>query len=179
MKTSENNHISWNSFEQLFRDNGTLLVGLNWEHIKHLPVTTHYHATIPEKWFTVWYAIRNETGIQFAEYRDSGAYPLDITQASDYMATIDPERDIKIDSIAHQFRIGNSTEPDQIVVWRTPNSRTVILDGNHRAVASLRNQGQASSPANDSLHAHSGFQVFAIHGSDDASLLPDLIHHRG
>lgn len=106
MKTSENNRISLNSFENLFRYNDTLLVGLDWEQAKDLIVTVNYYAAIPEDWFTVWYAIRNENNMRFAEYRDAGAYPLNIKQANIHMATIDPERDAKIDNIAHHPRIG-------------------------------------------------------------------------
>jgi hypothetical protein len=63
-------------------------------------------------------------------------------------------------------RIDNATAPEILVLpcYRTRTGKSLLLDGNHRAIAAFRSKRDVR------------LMIFAVTGADNPLLLPDLIH---
>lgn len=152
--------VPWAQFESMFKD--SMRVELDWEAAAGLPVWLEEHEKVPPDWYTVWYTV----GTTLSSFRDPKARPMTVSNATG--CTLEKllirHRPL-LRKLKEGYQGGGGVEL-WLPVWRTSEGRTIILDGNHRAVAAVLSKAQVR------VHA------YVVRGPADPAIMPDLSHHR-
>lgn len=157
--------ISWSLFRRVFGTKGAIRVKFSWEESAVTSISLWTGPEIPPEWYLVWYSKSEGTGRTPARHNDSGARPLSVGEASADLARLGDQRADVVARVARQMRC-QSNAPIVVATWCTPNGRRLMLDGNHRAVASRL------------VSKHGPVFAFTLHGPPDPRVIPDLKHHR-
>lgn len=158
-------NVPWRVFETLFRGSPVIRTAFDWDEAESLEVQLEILSEIPNHWYTVWYSSSDQGGLIPVNFDTPDATPLTIGEASQLDSRISVKRSDSILRIAQEFSQREKAALT-LVAWRTPSGRTIILDGNHRAVSSL-------VAPNMNIRA----EVFVVCGPANSQVVPDLGHH--
>lgn len=156
--------VPWNLFESIFRDSSLIRTKFDWEAARSLEVRLEVLSAIPSNWYTAWYSRVDAHGTIPADFDTVGAVPIAIAEAAELGEELSEERILAIMSMASVLA-KQALVVFSAVAWRTPSGHTVILDGNHRAVAS------------HVFGLNIRASVFVIYGPAEGRIVPDLAHH--
>ncbi len=151
-------------FEAVFRDAG-VRAWLDWNALHDGGIAVQETFSVDRDLlgdlFTVWYLAPDGTP---GDWRNDADNPVRVRRASESLAAWPADRTERIERLADEYR--EYRNPVQLVIPAVSAGpqATVLLDGNHRAVAAYR-AGVAVR-----------IFLFVLHGEIPRDLLPDLRH---